>query len=319
MATALHVKKSIKNKRMKNKIITSIISFCLITSAYACEICGCGTGDYYIGLLPQFNKHFIGLRYQYSSFKTTMQEDASEYSNDRFQSVEVWGGWNIGRKWQVLAIVPFNFIHQQSDDGTSNNSGIGDIAVMGNYKLLDKASTTVSKKLIKQKLWIGAGIKMATGKFLVDAGDEAPVSLANTQTGSGSTDFILNGSYNFSINNFGINTSCRYKINTANNNQFYFGNKFSAGSFGYYSFKKKNNFVVTPNAGLLYDNTSASKLGKEKIAMTGGYLLSTAAGLEVNVKKVTIGLNVQLPVSQNFSDNQTSTRLKGMMHVTFGF
>ena len=303
---------------MKPKIITLIISLCLISSAYACEICGCGTGNYYIGLLPQFNKHFIGLRYQYSHFKTIMKEDASEYSNDHFQTVELWGGWNIGKKWQVLAIVPFNFIHQASDDGNSSNSGIGDIVVLANYKIFDKASSTASKKLVKQQLWLGAGAKLATGKFIVDQNDEPLVALANTQTGSASTDFIMNAMYNISINNFGVNTGARYKINTANNDQYFFGNKFSASSLAFYSIKKSGK-IITPNAGLLFEHNDASKLNSEKIEMTGGHLFSTVAGVEVNINKVTVGFNAQLPLAQNFSDNQTKNKVKGMLHVTFAF
>jgi hypothetical protein len=303
---------------MKKLFISTIIFLVSFTAANACEICGCGTGNYYIGLLPQFNNHFIGLRYQYSSFNTTMKNDPTQYSKDHFQSVELWGGWNIGKKWQVLAIVPFNFIHQASDDGKTSNSGIGDIAVMGNYKIFDRASSTASKKLITQQIWLGAGVKLATGKFIVDQNNEALVALANTQTGSASTDFILNGMYNISISNFGVSTGARYKINTANNDRYFFGNKFSANSIAFYSIKNKHT-VITPNAGLLYEHNDASKLNNEKIDMTGGYLFSTAAGVELNVNKVTIGFNAQLPLSQNFSDNQTNNKIKGMVHVTFAF
>lgn len=300
---------------MKKIIFTSIAIILFSISGFACEICGCGTGNYYIGLLPQFNKHFVGLRYQFSSFKTIMREDESEFSNDLFQSVELWGGINVGKRWQLQAIVPVNFIHQSSDDGTVNNNGIGDIAVIGNYKVLDKTSATQSKKLIAQQLWIGGGIKLATGKFKIDPADEALVALANTQTGSASTDFLLNALYNISINKFGINTSARYKINSANDDKYHFGNKLSFNSLAYYSFGSKT--IITPNAGFTYEHNSVSKFENAKIEHTGGYFWGTAAGVEVGFNKITFGCNAQLPLSQNFAHNQTKTKVKGMVHITF--
>jgi hypothetical protein len=300
---------------MKNIVITiSIILFSFTASA--CEICGCGVGNYYIGLLPQFSRSFIGIRYQFSSFHTNIKGDPTQYSKDLFQTAEVWGGYNIGKRWQVLAILPFNFIHQASDDGTFNANGIGDIAVLGNYKVFNHSSATAGKKLITQQLWMGAGIKLATGKFNIDPNDPDLVALANTQVGSGSTDFMLNAMYNININRFGVNTSTRYKINTTNNDRYFFGNRFSANSIAYYAFTKAKT-TITPNLGLLYEHSEANKSASEKIAETGGYLLSTAAGVEVNFNKITVGCNAQLPLSQNFAGEQTNTKVKGMLHVTF--
>ena len=300
---------------MKKLIITITIVLSSFSALTACEICGCGTGNYYLGLLPQFSKHFIGMRYQFNSFKTIMNEHPSEFSKDLFQTVELWGGINIGKRWQLLAVVPFNIIHQLSDDGATNNNGIGDIALIGNYKVLDRSSATRSKKLVSHQLWLGSGIKLATGKFMIDPSDEAFVALANTQVGSASTDFLINAMYNISVNKFGVNTGARYKINTANNDHYYFGNKFSATSFAYLSFGKK--IIITPNAGFLFENNEASKLGNEKIEQSGGYLCSTAAGVEIGINKITIGCNTQLPLAQNFANNQTHSKVRGMLHVTF--
>lgn len=295
-------------------IIISLISFSFTGSA--CEICGCGTGNYYIGLLPQFRSGFLGVRYQFSSFHTSINGDATQYSKDLFQSIEVWGGINIGKRWQIIAIVPFNFIHQASDDGTYKGSGIGDIAAIVNYEVFNRSSATEGKKLVTQQLWLGAGIKLATGKFNIDPTDPALVALANTQVGSGSNDFLLNAMYNVSVNNFGVSTGARYKMNTANKDKYFFGNKLSANSIVYYSIKSLKT-TITPNAGLMYEHTEASKLSSQKIAETGGYLLSTAAGIEINFNKMSIGCNAQLPLSQNFANGQTTTKVKGMLHVTF--
>jgi len=301
------------------KIIPTILIICFsFSTAKACEICGCGLGNYYIGLLPQFSHKFIGFRYQYRSFKTVMADNPSQFSHDYYKTMELWAGWNIGKKWQLIAILPYNYIHQVSDDGVTNNNGIGDIALMANYKVFDKNTTSGNGSAVAQQLWLGAGIKVPTGKFNVDATDPALVAIANTQTGSASTDFMLNAMYNVRINNFGINTGASYKMNTANNDKYIFGNKFSANSFVSYAINRGKTTVV-PNAGILFETTAANKLDKQNIAQTGGHLLAAAAGLELSLNKVTIGANVQLPVNQSFSAGQTDLKVKGMAHITFSF
>ncbi|MCX6315294.1 MAG: hypothetical protein NTX08_11230 [Sphingobacteriales bacterium] len=298
---------------MRKFICATTVALLLSISANACEICGCGLGSYYIGMMPQFSHKFIGLRYQYRRFHTVMADDAS--SNDYYKTTELWAGWNIGKKWQLIAILPYNFVHQVSDDGVTNNQGIGDIAVMANYKLFDLNSNR-NGRAFAQQLWFGAGIKVPTGKFNVDATDPALVAVANTQTGSASTDFMLNAMYNVRINKLGINTSASYKINTSNRDKYSFGNKFSAGSMVYYA-AKKGAVGIMPNMGLMFENTASNSLQKVTVAQTGGHLFSASAGLELSYKKLTVGASVQLPLSQNFSNGQTELKSKGMLHVTF--
>lgn len=303
---------------MKKIIIILTITLISANMVNACEICGCGLGNYYIGMHPQFNKKFIGIRYQFRKFKTVMADDASQYSRDYFKTMELCGGWNFGKKWQVMAILPYHFIHQVSDDGVTNNQGPGDVAFLVNYKVFSRNSMSARHKMITQDFWLGTGIKLPTGKFKVDETELATVSMANMQTGTASTDFMVNGFYSISINKFGINSNTSYKINTSNSDKYVFGNKFSAATYVYYA-ANAGNMGILPNIGLMYEYSSANKIQKATVAETGGYWLGSSAGLDFSFKKITIGGNLQLPVSQHFASGQTKSILKGMFHVTYSF
>lgn len=303
---------------MKKKFFLTVLLLGSIVFSYACDICGCGTGNYYIGLLPQFNQKFIGVRYQYQYYTSVMKDMPDQFSKDLFQTTELWGGFNIGKKWQVLAILPYHFIHQKTDDGVVDNNGLGDAAVMVNYKLLDLASASSGKKLITQQLWIGGGVKLPTGKFNADVATDEVVALANSQVGTGSTDFMINLTHNLRINKIGVTTNLSYKMNSSNADDYKFGNRFSASSFVFYTVSK-NKMRINPNIGLLYANNNQNKLQQTKLEETNGYMVAGSAGIEVGFNRVSVGANIQIPVAQNFADGQTKLRSRGMIHISYSF
>ena len=299
------------------KLFTVGILLLMVAPVFACDICGCSSGNDFLGPFPQFKKHFFGVRYSIRNYESHMAMDGEEFSKDFYQSAELWGGWNIGKKWQVLVFVPFSVNKQTSDDGGKSTHGLGDMIFIVNRKVLDKRHTDDEGNRYSQQLWIGGGAKLPTGKFSPDELEIIPD--ANNQPGTGSVDFILNAMYTLHINDWGINSNVNYKINQPAKD-FRFGNRFDASAFAFRSFaNKRGTITLNPNAGLMFNHLDANTLTSYKIENTGGNALLGAIGLEMNFAKMAIGVNAQLPLSQNLSNHQTSPNLQGMMHVSFLF
>jgi hypothetical protein len=295
------------------KLFLTATLILLLQNLFACDICGCSSGNYFIGPFPMFHKHFIGTRYTFRNFKSAVADDPTQFSKDFYQTIELWAGWNFAKKWQVLAFVPYNINRQNSDDGITKTNGLGDITLIVNYNLLNKQSAGNKGSNISQQLWIGAGLKIPTGKFSPDPNDIIPT--ASSQAGTGSVDYLFNALYAININKWGVNSSVNYKINRKSDG-YRFGDRFSSSAFVFRSLTSGTT-VFNPNAGMLYENLQCNKLNGEKVPDSGGNALFASAGLEIGFNKMTVGFNAQLPVTQNFSNGQTTAKIRGMVHVTF--
>lgn len=306
------------------KFFLSLILLLVLYTSFGCPICGCGVGGFYIGLLPTYKSQFIGIRYLYSHYETHLNDEPDQFSHDHYHAIELYGGVTLG-KWQLLGFVPYHFNHQVTDDGVVDRNGLGDISVLANYKIWQSSKRNKNNKTFSQDFWLGAGIKLPTGKYAVDFSDSASQNLddllgdVNSQMGTGSTDFIFNTMYDIHIGTFGINTTANYKMNTANNSHFRYGDRFSINSFFYEQLKVTNKIYMAPNIGLLYQYTSPNNLAESKVNETGGYVASASAGLDVNIRKITVGTIVQLPVVQDYAEGQTVAKVSGMVHVTYTF
>ena len=118
------------------KITVLVITLFFIAEANACDICGCGVGSYYIGILPEFHKHIFGFRYRFNSLTTHIGAGGTTTyltSAERYQTMELWAGWNIGKRFRVMAAVPYAFNERENQGTTHSKNGLGDISFTGYY------------------------------------------------------------------------------------------------------------------------------------------------------------------------------------------
>jgi hypothetical protein len=301
----------------KRLSVTIGLAVLLSFTLKACPICGCGGGNLYMGLMPDFKYHFIGLRYHYTQYHTQLISDPSQFSTNYYNSVELWGGMRVSNKLQLLAFVPYYMNRQIDDDGITRTQGLGDITIMGQYLVFKSSRHAGNRKTLNQQLWFGGGIKLPTGSFNADMLDSnTTVADINAQIGTGSVDFLLNGMYVISIRNFGVSVSANYKINTVNDENYKFGNKFTGNLIAFYNISAGQN-TITPNIGLGYENVATNSLQRKDVPFTGSQIMTAIAGVEMNFGKISVGVNGQLPMAQRFAEGQTKMRFNGMMHVTY--
>lgn len=306
---------------MKKILFLLLLSMAGFSGSKACDICGCGVGGYYIGILPDFSQKIMGLRYRYSSLKTHIGAGGMQTyltSEETYRTVEWWGGWNIGKRFRLMATIPYSFNERENQSVVKQKNGLGDISLTGFYRLIN-AKKMIGKKLLVQSMFVGAGIKLPTGKY-------NPADKTNTnqdanlfQLGTASVDYTLNMMYDVRIQDIGLNLNSSYKINSNNKYDYRYGNKLSANMQLYYKYRLKKKCQLSPNAGLLYEYASKDTDRKFKVDISGGRLLYAGVGLEAAYKKIALGMNWQKPLSQDLANGTVKAGNRAMLHLAYAF
>ncbi len=305
----------------KKKIFSILAVLLAFETVHACDICGCGVGSYYVGILPEFRKKFVGLRYQNKGLMTHLGNDGRRTyltTDETYHIAELWGAINIGKKFRLLGFIPYNFIIRKNQGVSIRKSGTGDIALMGYYQLLTTRKPASGNKMLVQSLWAGAGMKLPTGRYN-PADKNVSESIQNTfQLGTGSLDFMLQAVYDIRLQDAGINTNISYKFNTTNRFEYRYGNKFTMNMLGYYKFKLGKSSSVGPNAGFMFETSEKDiKNNSTLIFDSGGNVFTGTAGFEFSWKKISLGANYQAPFSQQLAEGKVKSRDRVMAHLSF--
>jgi hypothetical protein len=300
------------------KILTVVIVLFASLNVFACDICGCGVGSAYIGILPEFNSKIFGVRYRYSSLLTHIGANGvNTYltSKEHYRTAELWGGWNINKNFRIMLTAPYNFNERINQGITHTKNGVGDITLSGYYQLINKRKTLKSNKLLIQSLWVGAGAKLPTGKYNPADKASANNDVNLFQLGTGSTDFIANAMYDIRLQDAGINATASYKINTTNKYEYAYGNKLNLSTQLYYKFRIANKLMLAPNAGIQYETANKDLDSKYRVDMSGGNILMGTVGVETVFSKINIGANWQTPLSQNLGNGFVKAGNRMMLHL----
>jgi hypothetical protein len=294
-----------------------LLGFLVLSSlAQACEFCGCGVGNFYLGILPQFHRQFVGVRYQAQWFDSHVGLHPSLATSEYFQTTEIWARFYPTSRLQVLTLIPYHFNQQTTTSGKVYLDGLGDIPILANYNIYNTITVDPLRPW-KHSLWVGGGIKLPTGKYKFVESPDAGAN-PNFQLGTGSVDFMVNGLYTLRFKKWGINADATYKINTYNPDNYRFGNK-RVGSISLVFIQQIKKIGVMPNAGIYSEQSDRNFSGDIVISDTGGTATFLTGGIETYWKKLSAGFNYRTPVSQDLANGRIVAHDRLMVHATFLF
>lgn len=288
---------------MKIFILTFLI-FCGISSSNACDVCGCGVNGYNFGILPNYRLHFIGLHYKLGLYNSIHVSDQSK-GFDRFQTLELWGRYSLTERIQLYAILPYVYNFRDEHDSQTQVTGLGDISLLAHFIVVDNGDNECSQW--KSFLQAGLGLKLPTGKnnLIEDRLTVGP----NLQPGTGSTDFIGSVIYTLRHEKIGMTISGNYKYNTANKNNYRFGDQLDANARLFY-LAPMGAIKIAPSCGINYSNLNQNSKNGKYVKDTGGSSLSLMPGLDIYAGSISIGANVLIPLQQNYNAGQTENKLR---------
>lgn len=273
-------------------------------SALACDVCGCSVGGNYFGIVPQFQKNFIGLRYQYRAFDsehlTLFPGEKPLRTHEAFHTTELWGRYVPHKKIHLFTFIPYNYYTKDEEQIRSVVSGIGDVSLVANYIIVNSGER--ADKKWKHALQIGAGIKLPTGKSdrIMEGSD---VLLPSLQAGTGAFDIPLNLIYTMRHKQWGVNMESNYRITTINKRDYKFGDRANA-SLRFFYWQKVKNISLLPHLGTGFEYGFMDKDKGVWREYTGSSVVLANAGIDLYYKRIIVNFSTQTPLYQHVAKGQ---------------
>ncbi len=306
---------------MKKIIVVLLLLVISSSIVYGCDVCGCKLGGLYYGILPQYNSHFVGVRYSHASFNASITYDSEyledEYSHDTYQRVDLYGRYVFHPKFQMYAIVPYLRNQMDGSHQDVTESGVGDPMVLLYYNPFNTGDEVTNDW--KHSLLLGAGVKLPLGDF--ESEDNGELINRNFQLGSGSLDYLISMNYTLRFNNLGLNIESSYKYNTANKYEYKFGNQLNSSVYLFYYFQTPQ-ISFLPYTGIYFESAEKHLDGKVEQPNTGGSATFCSLGTQVLRNNFTLAFQYQAPISQNYNSDEISEIKTGnrfMINLLYNF
>lgn len=323
---------------MKKFCSTGILGLFLFSSLYstACDICGCGTGASFMGMIPQLGRSQIAVRSHYRNFlhpDTPLNYNGkSKVLEDEMFTYEfVYRHFNTTR-WGFFINIPYRMNVRHETARTTTLRGPGDISASVNYIAINTSDSMDHR--LKHTLMLGAGIKIGNARYMQR--DETKLMLpVRFQLGSGANDITAQLYYTLRYRQWGININGQYTYSGENELKYRFGQQYQSTGMLFYKKdfvqqKKKikegtqvfdpvnsRTWSILPSAGMNVEHSEQDKEYDLLKPYTGGSQAFFQAVLDIYVNKMAFSFYYQHAVYNHIPVTQPGG--KSRMGVAFAF
>lgn len=308
------------------------------TKLVACDLCGG-----FMGLTPYDNNSQLSLLHRYRVFNGyrnyqqtskffipgayKMAHDPSLSSGDSgvlvknhsskdFESYKVFelrAKYFLHPRWEINGILPIQQIKIKYDEEKNSTTGVADPSIYTAYHLIKR----LSGYEIKQRLMLGAGLKIPLGSFQESNSQNQRLFLL-TQNGSGSWDTFYYINYIVSKKRLGLNFNSMFKLNGKNKYNERLANSYNQILTIFARFQIKT-IQLFPAISANYEYSKGLLVNNKLVASTNMNSLLVGPSLDVLYKKMVLNCTYQFNTFERVSSQSLSSAGRFVIGLTFNF
>jgi Putative MetA-pathway of phenol degradation len=231
---------------------------------------------------------------------------------DTYLSMEAYGRIYLRPKWVLNASLPF-VVNAQRDAFANTDvlQGLGDVPLILQRQVFNRPRR--DSLGLGHRLFAGLGVKLPTGRFDLDRNDDP-----HLQTGTGSWDGLVVGSYMALWRRWALAADANLRISTPNKAGYRFGERVNATATIYRSVPL-GKATLMPALGSYLELGGRDRSHGEVQSASGGLAAFGTAGLEAYLGHYAVVTTAQLPVYQALHGYQPQNKLRLMASVGYSF
>jgi len=276
----------------------------------ACDVCSGGGVVNFMGILPQFQSNFAGLRVQHRAFNNSQLN-----STDYFNSIDLWARYNPNKNWQLFAFFPYQINQRKINNASTPVQGLGDATFMAGYFLFNNSDSANSK--IKCTWMLGAGAQLPIGNTKATTWLGLPAD-AVLQPGTGAIGANVFSTFTFRFKKFGFAADAQFRTMSTNNAGYQFGKRINTSLRIFRTFAYKNSNFIPQFIGTFETSNKDMSRGVQ-VNESGGNSAFIGPGCDIFNRNIAIGFNVLQSLELQQKSIVSATGLRIMVSVTKTF